>query len=77
MTNPFDSARKLLNRNGMTIRERLDCFFVDSNLMPLMIQENYLSSVQKGKLKRSDFHKIVLANKSFTLADVIDKNIRK
>jgi replication factor C subunit 1 len=40
MINHFDAARKLLNRSefsAMKISQRTDCFFVDSDLVPLMV----------------------------------------
>ncbi len=40
MINHLDASRKLLNRaefNRMRIQERNDCFFVDSDMVPLMV----------------------------------------
>jgi hypothetical protein len=40
MINHFDAARKLLNRTefkSMTISQRTECFFVDSDIVPLMV----------------------------------------
>lgn len=47
MINHFDAVRRLLNRSefsSMRISERTDCFFVDSDLVPIMVQENLLAS---------------------------------
>ena len=52
MINHFDAARKLLNRTEfgrMKIQERTDCFFIDSDMVPLMIHENILNSAKKTK----------------------------
>jgi replication factor C subunit 1 len=76
----FEATRKLLTRfhgSGMPLRERMDCFFIDSDFVPIMVHENYLSSVKKGKMNRKDFHKLVKANDAFVLADQIDTRIRK
>lgn len=55
----------------------MECFFIDSDFVPLMIHENYLSSMKKGKLKNKEFHKLVMANDGFVLADLLDSRIRK
>lgn len=76
----FEATRKLLTRfhgSGMPLRERMDCFFIDSDFVPIMVHENYLSSVKKGKMNRKEFHKLVKANDAFVLADQIDTRIRK
>lgn len=41
---PFDAAPALLGAGyaRMSLSERIDMYFVDSSLMPLMVQENYL-----------------------------------
>jgi hypothetical protein len=62
MINHFDAARKLLNRaefSGMKIQQRTECFFVDSDIVPIMVHENLLSSAAKTPLNPHDFHKLV------------------
>ena len=61
----------------MPLRERMECFFIDSAFVPIMVHENYLNSMKKGKLTKKDFHKLVKANDAFVLADQIDTRIRK
>lgn len=44
---PFDALHSLLSGqsfNRMTLNQKIDLYFVDNGLMPLMIQENYLKS---------------------------------
>ena len=41
-----------MNRNNMSLREKLDCFFVDSDLMPLMVHENLWASASKKKMNK-------------------------
>ena len=44
---PFDAVHQLLSGqsfNRMTMNQKLDLYFIDSSLMPLMVQENYLKS---------------------------------
>lgn len=70
MINHTDAAVTLMNKTTfksvikpMTIRDRLDCFFVDSDLVPLLIHEHYLSSSTKTKLNTHEyskfFHRVV------------------
>lgn len=62
MINHFDAARKLLNRtefSGMKIQQRTECFFVDSDIVPLMVHENLLTSASKMTLAPKDFHRLV------------------
>lgn len=37
---------------GMTISQRVDTAFIDSDFVPLLVQENYLSACAKKKLNR-------------------------
>lgn len=62
--NHFEASKKLLNRsmfNTLNIRERVNIAFVDSDFVPLMCHENYLSSAKKKGNKLEDFQKIVKA----------------
>jgi hypothetical protein len=80
MLTHFDATRKLLNRgelDQMKIRDRLDCYFIDSDMVPLMVHENYIASMKKDKLSKADFHKLVKATEGFVIGDILDKNIRK
>lgn len=78
--NHFEASTKLLNRtifSGMKISERTDCFFVDSDLVPLMVQENLISSNRKPKLDVKQFHSFVQGLEGIVIGDMIDRNIRK
>jgi hypothetical protein len=40
MLNHFDATRKLMNAlqfKSMSLRERLDSFFIDSDMVPIMV----------------------------------------
>jgi len=53
MINHSEAALKLINREEfkrMKIQERIDCFFVDSDMVPLMVHESILLSAQKTKM---------------------------
>ena len=50
MESPMEVVRKLLTSARfaqMTMDQRLDCFFVDYDFMPLVIQQNYIMAVQQ------------------------------
>ncbi len=47
MLHPFDAAKRLLNRadaRNLSLARRLNLFFVDVDMLPLLIHENYLSA---------------------------------
>lgn len=55
MLTHYDATKSLLNRyqlNSMTLREKLDCYFIDSDFVPIMVHENYISSMKKTKLNK-------------------------
>ncbi len=78
MLSNFDAAVKLLNNSNskkMSFRELLDLYFIDYDLIPLLIHENYLSAF------KFDHKKDILDNLSFetdliSQSDIIDKRIR-
>lgn len=49
MLSPFDACSKLLSfqREPLTFSRRLDMFYIDADMVPLMIQENYLRPLEK------------------------------
>jgi len=50
MMTPFDACRRLINTSEashLSIRERLDMFFIDFSLVGLLVQENYLRAVER------------------------------
>ena len=59
MVGLFDACSKLLTSfvaNRMSSQKRLEHFFADYNLMPLMIQENYLNSISKKPMDEELLH---------------------
>ena len=46
MLNTFDACQKLLSNERLTTRERLDLYFIDFQIMPLFIQQNYLNAAR-------------------------------
>ena len=76
MVGHFEAAARLLNRKdlrNLRHREKVDLFFIDFDLIPLIIHENYLSAMtnEANQLKRMS-----LAADSISLGDVMIKFIR-
>ena len=46
-------------------------------MVPLMVHENLLSSARKSRVDRSYFHNVVEGLKGLTIADQLDRSIRK
>jgi hypothetical protein len=56
MINNFDAAHKLLNfgvqDKFVNFRDKVDLVFVDYEWIPLLIQESYLTSMEKRDTKQ-------------------------
>mmetsp|Transcript_113041 Transcript_113041/g.359152 ORF Transcript_113041/g.359152 Transcript_113041/m.359152 type:complete len:798 (+) Transcript_113041:38-2431(+) len=79
MLNPFDACRNLLTASivqKMPMRERYDHFFVDINLMHLMVQENYLNSVIKKPVDDDLLQRCARAAESIANGDIVNERIR-
>ena len=80
MLKNFDAAKELLNSKSHSLpyRQLLDLYFIDYDLIPLLIQENYLSTFpsQNYKNKKEELESISLAADLISESDVIDKQIR-
>lgn len=76
MIGNFEAAAKLLNKKetrNFRHREKVDLFFVDFDIIPLIIQENYINAMtnEPNQLKR-----LSLAADSISLADVMNTFMR-
>ncbi|CAK60343.1 unnamed protein product (macronuclear) [Paramecium tetraurelia] len=72
--NTFNAAVSLLNRNQriqMSLRDMLDMFFLDYDLIPLIIQDNYILS------NHQDINNVAKAAELIAEGDIISKKIRK
>ncbi len=52
MLTPFDVCKKLMNQlaaRSLTLNQKMNYFFTDSDKIPLLIQENYLDSASKAR----------------------------
>jgi hypothetical protein len=51
MISNFEAASKLLNRNHKsTLDSKFNLFFIDYELIPLLIHENYINSYKNNEL---------------------------
>jgi replication factor C subunit 1 len=80
MLKNFDAAKELLSckSHSLPYRQLLDLYFIDYDLIPLLIQENYLSTFpsQNFKNKKEELESISLSADLISESDVIDKKIR-
>ena len=80
MLKNFDAAKELLSckSHNKSFRDLLDLYFIDYDLIPLLIQENYLSTFpsQNFKSTQEELDSISLASDLISYSDVIDKKIR-
>lgn len=82
MANPFDTARRLLCKNDMkntNFNEKQDLYFVDYDIIPLYIQENYISAYlyQQISPELKAFQTIADVADCFTLGDMVNSKIRR
>merc|ERR1711913_110594 len=59
MLSPFDACARLLTGTdtggkALDFKKRMDMFFIDTDLMPLMVQENYLKTLPPRGSRVSD-----------------------
>ncbi|KAG2439222.1 hypothetical protein HXX76_004584 [Chlamydomonas incerta] len=77
---PFECSRQLLEASAghLSISERLDLVFADSDLVPLLLQENYLN--HKPAISgdaASRLRALAKAADAFSCGDLINTNIRR
>ena len=80
MLKNFDAAKELLNSksHSKSFRDLLDLYFIDYDLIPLIIQENYLSTFPSQNFTSSleELENVSLAADLISQADIMDKKIR-
>ena len=78
MISNFDAATKLLNcinSKRMKFNELLDLFFIDYDLIPLLLYENYLSCFYYDS-KREQLEQLSFEADQISASDLLDKRIR-
>eukprot|EP00892_Ulva_mutabilis_P010717 jgi/Ulvmu1/8017/UM004_0254.1 len=76
---PFDCARKLLSIEScsMTMGDRMDCVFQDMDLVPLLVQENYINhrpNIANNEVTAMQV--LAKAADAFSDGDVINRRVR-
>ena len=79
--NPFEACRQLFSheKNSQSLSDRMDLFFTDYSLMPLLVHENYLQANPSGLKNKNTSHYLNLINESIDaicMGDFISKRIR-
>eukprot|EP00826_Nyctotherus_ovalis_P023358 TRINITY_DN1794_c0_g1_i4.p1 TRINITY_DN1794_c0_g1~~TRINITY_DN1794_c0_g1_i4.p1 ORF type:complete len:769 (-),score=253.97 TRINITY_DN1794_c0_g1_i4:133-2439(-) len=78
MVSPFEAVTKLLSQResrDLSVQRKMDLFFIDFELMPLLVQENYLTPYGQSK----DLRDITEAAESadyISMGDCISKTLR-
>ena len=77
MESPFDVCKELMNSSAggrYTIADRMDKFWVDADLLPLLTQQNYLHAVES----RKDFPPAALWRSADAMAqgDILSNSVR-
>ena len=77
MIKNFDAAKELLNSKGnkTPFNKLLDLFFIDYDLIPLLVYENYLSTFpsQNYENKKEELENLSIAADAVSLGDVIER----
>lgn len=79
MLTPFDACRKLLTTSDgarLSFKDRMDMFFIDHSLAPLLVQENYLKSVEKKPVDAGLLARCAFSADLMTLGDIMSNRIR-
>jgi len=79
MLTPFDACRKLLTTSEgarMSFRQRLELYFVDYSLMGLLVQQNYLKSVERKPVDNELLQRCAYSADLMTVGDIINSRIR-
>lgn len=74
--NPFSATQQIFQQN-LTFAKRNEAYFVDYDLLPLMIQENYVQSIMSTR-KTSDEKLNAIMNAAAFIAegDIVSKYVR-
>lgn len=82
MINNFDAAHRLLNHGAKNLHERyprfrdkLDLFFIDHEWVPLLIQDNYLNSMDRRD-SLQDIEAMATASEFISLGDCLNRQVR-
>ena len=79
MISNFDAATRLMNGRElakMQFRQKLDLFFIDYDLIPLLVHENYLDSMKGGAGGAAEVQRMALAAEFISFGDELNQAVR-
>jgi replication factor C subunit 1 len=77
--NQFSATSKLFNIKelcALTFKDKLSLYFIDNDQMPLMIHENYLSSIGVNANSLPDIEKMASSAAYISFGDCVNNQIR-
>ena len=78
MLNAFQAIQKLMScreQRAMTYIDRLNMFFIDFMMMPLLCYENYITTFSAGQDKLPDLERLATCNDLFSMGDTISNQV--
>lgn len=77
---PFEAARRLLDAESvhLSLSDQIDLFFQDADLVPLLVQENYLN--HKPRIAGNDLQRLQIIAKAadgFSAGDTVSRRVRQ
>lgn len=77
---PFEAARRLLGleAEGLSIGDQIDLAFQDADLVPLLVQENYLN--HRPRIARNEERRMAIIAKAadaFSCGDLANRSVRQ
>ncbi|KAK1940127.1 Replication factor C subunit 1 [Phytophthora citrophthora] len=74
--NPFSATQKIFQRD-ISFDARNEAYFVDYDLMPLMVQENYIQSIMNNKISSDEkLEKAMYASEFISESDLLNTYVR-
>lgn len=78
MLTPFEAATKMLNKkdfNNLPLHKKLNLFFIDFEILPLLIYENYLTAYGQNQALE-DVKRMALSADSISVGDCLNTSMR-
>ena len=83
MINNFDAAHRLLDHGRVDLnirypsfRDKMDLFFIDYDMIPLLVQDSYLNAMGDRK-GLEDVEAMALAAEYISLGDAVSRQVRQ
>lgn len=80
MLNPFEAAEKMLHADTvaqMNFEEKLNMFFIDSDMMPLLVQENYITVRNQDKSPLKALDDLAESADYISMGDCVNKMLKE